>query len=155
MHLLVLSVKKSKISTILDNSVNLLQVKLLLRGGTTIWNDIDDTPNTEQGIIEDYLKPNDIPYSDIWQISDHKWVILVDEDDLNWADFYTAEEVAAMEPKTAETKIMLCWKTIYLFVSAAGEDFLGNNITYFDDAAVDTLLKEGITQVFNKYIKSV
>jgi len=155
MHLLVLSVKKTNINTILDSSINLLQIKLLLRGGRTIWNDIDDTLNTEEGIIEDYLKPNDIPYSDIWHISDHEWVILVDENALNFDNFYTAEEVALLQPQTAETKTMLCWKTIYLFISGSGEDFLGNNISYFDDVVVDALLKEGVTHIFNKYIKSV
>jgi hypothetical protein len=148
MHLLVLSVKKSNNPTILDSSVNFLQAKILLRGGTRIWNDIDDTPNTQEGIIEDYLKPNDIPFRDIWKIGDHKWVVLVDDEKIRWQDFYTAEEIDRSD------KEMLCWKTIYLFMSGKGDDFLGNNISYFDDAIVDGMLKEGMANIFNKYIKS-
>jgi hypothetical protein len=148
MKLLVFSVRKTNVQAI-NSDVYLLEVKLLLRGGVKVWDDpVDDTPDSQEGIVADYLVANDIPYSNIWDAGDHEWIVMVDDRKIRWADFYTVDEIAADDKDT------LCWKTIYLYLAPDGTDFLGMNVSYFDDNDVNKLLKDAIHKIYNQYIKS-
>ncbi len=150
MRLFVCSVKKTEIDTLLKEKVNILQLNILLRGGKFIWDDIDETNYSKKYIINEYLKPNDLPFIDIWQNEDYKdeIYVLIDDSKTKFDDFYKENEIAKDDNYT------LCWKKIYLFLNNNSDDFIGTNVSYFNDSIINKMLSNFVKYVFNKYIKS-
>ena len=113
MKLFVCSLKKSEIDTLLKEKINVLQLNILLRGGKTIWDDIDNTNCSPEYIIKEYLESNNIYHTDIWVNPDSpdEIYVLVDNIATNCEDFYKDNEIQKGDSYT------LCWKKIYLFLN--------------------------------------
>jgi hypothetical protein len=150
MKLFVCSLKKSKIDTLLKEKINVLELNILLRGGKYIWDDSDNTNYSREYIIKEYLESNDIYYTDLWMNDSNpeEIYVLVDNSLTNCDNFYKDNEIEK------DDEYILCWKKIYLFLNEDGNDFLGTNISYFDNDILNSMSSIFIKYIFNKYIKS-
>jgi hypothetical protein len=129
MKLFVCSIKQTKRPTLIDANAHIFQVKALLGGGVSLWEDDDPSiPLTEEAVRAHYLTPNNIPVLKIGQFPNEPaafWAI-VDNATINFDSFYTYEEAAA-DGTLKEDPTALCWKSYYVFLNAnTGEDLVGS-----------------------------
>lgn len=138
MKLFVFSIEENATAhqTLLDAPASIYRIRTLLGGGHSLWEDDDPLiEQTEEYILNNYLKPNNIPVKAMGKLPEPEtyWVI-VDETKINFNDFYTYEE-AQEDDVFTEDPTALCWKQFYIFLHAETKADIIGSYSYLGVAA--------------------
>jgi hypothetical protein len=156
MKLFVFSIEENAnpYQTLLDAPATIYRIRTLLGGGHSLWEDDDPLiEQTEESILNNYLKPNNIPIKAMGKLPEPAtyWAI-VDEKKLNFDDFYTYEEAQEADIFTADPTA-LCWKQFYIFLHAETKADIIGSYSYLGVAAAPA--KYIIENVLSQRVSSV